>query len=124
MNYFVKLFFLVALSFSVIFSSVGMGYASEVHPYSMWLKQGESFDLEQYLSVNESITAGCNEDCFDVDLILYDATKKEVVYQDIDANTNPKITAPYDGDFVVNLLLPNCSLSRGCKVWLDLDEEG
>lgn len=124
MNYFVKLFFLVALSFSVIFSSVGMGYASEVHPYSMWLKQGESFDLEQYLSANESMTAGCNEDCFDVDLILYDATKKEVVYQDIDANTNPKITAPYDGDFVVNLLLPNCSLSRGCKVWLDLDEEG
>lgn len=123
MNDFIKLFCLVLVSFTVIFSSAGMGYANEVHPYSMWLKQGESFDLEQYLSANESITAGCNEDCFDVDLILYDAAKKEVVYQDIEANTNPKITAPYDGNFVVNLSLPNCSLSRGCKVWLDLVED-
>ena len=123
MNYFVKLFFLGVLSLFLTFSTAGKSYASEVHPYSMWLKQGESFDLEQYLSANESITAGCNEDCFDVDLILYDATRKEVIHQDTEDNINPKITAPYDGDFVVNLSLLNCSLSRGCKVWLDLVED-
>lgn len=97
-----------------------MSYAAAVHEYSMWLKQGESFNLEQYLSENETMAAGCSEDCFDIDLFLYDATKKKAVYQDTKANTHPKITAPYDSDFTVNLLLSNCAARRGCKVWLNL----
>lgn len=123
MNFISKLIFLSALSLLIILSPAGMNYASEVHPYSMWLKQGETFNLEQYLSVDESMTAGCNEDCFDVDLVLYDAETKESVQEDTAANTNPKIIAPYDGDFVVELSLPNCSVARGCKVWLSLEEK-
>lgn len=100
-----------------------MSYALEVHPYSMWLTEGEAFKLEQYLFANESMRAGCYEHCYDVDLILYDATTQEVVHKDTNANTKPKITAPYEGDFIVELSLPNCAVARGCKVWLDSEEE-
>lgn len=64
----------------VVFVPARMSYAAEVHEYSMWLQQGESFTLEQYLSENETMAAGCSEDCFDIDLFLYDAmTKKQSI---------------------------------------------
>lgn len=123
MNRIFKLTLGCFLSLIVFFTFTGTVYGSGVHEYSMWLKQGETFQLDQYLSVDESMTAGCNEDCFDVDLTLMDATTKTTVFKDVADNTSPKITAPYDGNFVIELTLPNCALTRGCKVWLDTVEE-
>lgn len=118
-----KYLIVCSLFLLVIFVPARMSYAAEVHEYSMWLQQGESFTLEQYLSENETMAAGCSEDCFDIDLFLYDAMTKKTVHQDTKTNTNPKITAPYDSDFVVNLLLSNCAARKGCKVWIDLVDE-
>lgn len=107
----------------VIWVPPGKSYATGVHEYAMWLKQGETFHLERYLSAGETMIAGCSEDCFDVDLILYDATTKSAIHKDIKDNTSPKVTAPEDGDYWVELSMANCALNRGCKAWLDLAED-
>lgn len=88
-----------------------------------WMNTGESFRTETYLFEAEPISGACSQDCYDIDLTLYDTNTKKVVVKDHGNTAIPMVTAPYEGDFVLEIEMANCARSGGCRTWVNYDEE-
>ncbi|MDJ0707562.1 MAG: hypothetical protein QNJ46_30165 [Leptolyngbyaceae cyanobacterium MO_188.B28] len=87
---------------------------------SLWLYNGQSTSMEGYFLAGEYIYGDCDQDCFDLDLFLYDASG-ELVYQDVETDAAPVLVAPYEGSFFVEVSMPNCSHPEGCEAWVSSD---
>lgn len=87
----------------------------------LWLYDGEQATVEGFFYSGESIYGWCDDDCYDLDLLLYDANGNFVT-QDVATDANPVVVAPYEGFFTIQVTMPNCSHSAGCAVWVDSDE--
>lgn len=88
---------------------------------SLWLYNGEYTTVSGYLIAGETVYGACDEDCTDLDLFLYDAASGELVYEDTAIDSIPFVTAPWDGDFIVEVVMPSCVHPQGCAVWLSSD---
>ncbi|MEM8546180.1 MAG: hypothetical protein AAF921_28345 [Cyanobacteria bacterium P01_D01_bin.44] len=88
--------------------------------YSVLLSSGESQTYEGYFFANEDVYASCDSDCTDLDIYLYDAYTGELVTSDTLTDANPIVTAPYEGDFLVETYMVSCSTSV-CAAWTDSD---
>ncbi|MEA5465710.1 hypothetical protein [Leptothoe sp. PORK10 BA2] len=85
-----------------------------------FLYEGESTSYEVYLLSGQSIYATCDENCFDIDLFLYDSTGA-VVGADEATDAQPVIVAPYEGSFLVEMYMSSCATTEGCAAWLAYD---
>ncbi|PSN05780.1 hypothetical protein C7271_08025 [filamentous cyanobacterium CCP5] len=88
---------------------------------SLWLHNGDYTTVSGYLIAGESVYGECDQDCADLDLFLYDAVSGELVYEDSAIDAVPFVTAPWDGDFIVEVVMPDCAHPEGCAVWLSSD---
>ena len=68
----------------------------------------------------ESIYANCDEDCMDLDLYLY-TEMGVLVDSDIEEDSFPIVTAPYDGNFAIEVTMPSCVHSAGCSASISSD---
>ncbi|NEQ52837.1 MAG: hypothetical protein F6K11_22315 [Leptolyngbya sp. SIO3F4] len=83
-----------------------------------WLAHGESELIQISATAGETITASCNENCLDLDLYLYDA-EGNLLAKDSERNIAPTLLAPYDGEFLLEVFMPNCKHPEGCTAWLN-----
>ena len=85
-----------------------------------WLSSGDSETYEGYFVANEDIYASCDSNCADLDIYLYDAFTGELISSNTLVDATPVVTAPYDGDFLVETAMITCSADV-CEVWTDSD---
>ncbi|NEP61616.1 MAG: hypothetical protein F6K31_32470 [Symploca sp. SIO2G7] len=88
-----------------------------------WMNTGDSLRTEAYLFADEPISGACSQDCYDIDLTLYDATTKKSVAEEHKNTKTPTVYAPYEGDFILNVEMVNCARSGGCRTWINYDNE-
>ena len=88
-----------------------------------WMNTGESFRTEVYLFQDEPIAGTCSNDCYDVDLTLYEISAKRIVAKDHGNTTTPMVNAPYEGSFVLQVGMENCARSGGCRTWIEYGGE-
>mgnify|MGYP005851515895 CR=1 FL=1 len=86
----------------------------------LWLYNGGSETVQGYFYAGERIYGWCDQDCYDMDLFLYDVNGN-LLTQDTAVDPNPVVYAPYEGNFYVEVTMPNCSHSSGCAAWVDSD---
>ena len=86
----------------------------------LWLYDGQQADVNGFFFAGESIFAWCDQDCEDLDLILFDS-QGNFVTQDVLLDAAPVVVAPYEGNFRVRVTMPNCTHPAGCAVWVDSD---
>jgi len=86
-----------------------------------FLASGESETYEGYFLADEDIYASCDEYCEDLDIYLYDAYTEELIASDTLVDAYPVVTAPYDGDFLVETVMVTCVVDI-CEAWTDSDE--
>lgn len=77
------------------------------------LAHGESELIQKYFIGGETIEATCNEHCLDLDLYLYDIDGN-LLSKDTEFDIAPTLSAPYDGDFLLEVFMPNCTHPEGC----------
>jgi hypothetical protein len=97
---------------------IGTASIANAQSRDLWLGNGGDETVEGYFFAGEEIYGWCDEDCYDLDLILYDVNG-QVVVQDVELDANPHLYAPYEGTFYLQVTMPNCSHPDGCAVWLD-----
>ncbi len=85
---------------------------------SLWLYNGNVETISGYFLAGEVIEGWCDQDCYDLDLVLLD-TSGRVVSEDRLTDSIPIVTAPYTGDFRIRVIMHNCSHSAGCAAWVD-----
>jgi hypothetical protein len=104
-------------------SALILGTAPEANAQSreLWLYNNGAETVEGYFFAGEEIYGWCDQDCYDLDMVLYDANG-QVVVQDVAPDANPQVYAPYEGTFYIEVTMPNCSHPQGCAVWLDSTE--
>lgn len=85
-----------------------------------WLASGDSMSYDGYLLAEEAVFASCDSDCADLDIFLYDAISGELVASDTLVDAAPVVVAPYEGDFVIQVVMASCSLEP-CETWTDSD---
>jgi len=85
-----------------------------------WLRDNESTTMTGYLLQGEDVYALCDEDCSDLDLILFNEMGV-MVDTDEQLDSFPIVTAPYEGTFIVEISMPSCVHSAGCAVSLSSD---
>jgi hypothetical protein len=97
--------------------------AAIVHAQSRadWLASGESVTYDGYLLADEGVYAGCDENCADLDLYLYDASSGELVASDTLADPNPVVAAPYEGSFLIEAIMVVCN-ADACETTTDSDQ--
>lgn len=91
--------------------------------FTRWMNTGESFHAEAYLFEDELISGTCSQDCYDIDLTLYDVSTNKAVAQDNGNTATPMVNAPYEGNFILEVEMANCARSGGCRTWVGYDEE-
>ena len=64
----------------------------------------------------EVVNATCDSDCTDLDIMLYDATSGELVASDTLVDAQPVVAAPYEGNFVIEVVMASCSVEP-CATW-------
>ena len=120
----------MALSLSkpslTVASFVGMMFVGGTHfaqadVYTTFLASGESETYEGFFLADEDIYASCDDNCQDLDIFLYDAYTGELIESDTLVDANPVVTAPYDGNFLVETLMVVCNTDV-CEAWTDSDE--
>ena len=84
---------------------------------AFWLANGESELVQTHFTAGETITANCSENCLDLDLFLYDA-KGNLIAQDTELDVAPTLLAPYNGNFMLEVFMPNCIHPEGCTAWV------
>lgn len=101
---------------------VGLGspaIAQEAPDRSFYLEEGESKTEEAYLYAGEDVYATCDSDCSDIDITLYTELGVEVD-SDVELDAFPIVTAPFDGNFIIEVSMPDCD--NICEVSLSSDE--
>jgi hypothetical protein len=81
-----------------------------------WLYSGESAYHDISASAGAGIEANCDNDCTDVDLLLYDYYTGELVAYDTLVDAVPYVSAPYSGDFVLEVRMIDC-YAEACAAW-------
>lgn len=99
---------------------IGMTAEARAQDRSLWLGTGQTSNVEGYFASGETIYGSCDGDCYDLDIFLYDAYGT-LVSQDTAVDANPVVRAPYEGTFVVQVSMPNCSHQQGCAAWVSSD---
>lgn len=84
------------------------------------LASGQSVTYNGYLMTNETVYASCDDDCTDLDLYLYDADSGDLVASDTLVDAAPVVVAPYEGNFVIEVVMASCSFEP-CAAWTDSD---
>ena len=87
---------------------------------SDWLSSGEGVTYEGYLFADENVYSACDDNCFDLDLYLYDAVSGDLVASDTLLDAYPIVTAPYEGDFFIEVFMVDCD-AGACETWTDSD---
>jgi hypothetical protein len=105
----------------VAITTTGLATVAQAQDYSLWLYSGDVTTVDGYLLSGEGVYGSCDQDCLDMDLFLYDAVTGELVAQDTAIDAVPYVVAPWDGDFVVEVTMPDCSHPDGCAAWLSSD---
>jgi hypothetical protein len=106
-----------SLAMFTLASTAGLAQAQS---RSDWLNEGESVTYEGYLLGGEDVFASCDDDCTDLDIFLYDAVSGDLVDEDILLDDFPIVTAPYDGNFLIEVLMVTCSVEP-CYTETDSD---
>jgi hypothetical protein len=88
--------------------------------YYALLSNGETETYTGYFLADENIYANCDVDCADLDIYLYDAYSGDLIDSDTLMDANPVVTAPYDGDFIVETVMVTCETGV-CQAWTDSD---
>ena len=88
--------------------------------HELWLYDGDSTTLSGYFLEGERIYGDCDEDCYDLDLHLY-STSGSLVDSDIELDSYPIVSAPYDGYFEVEVSMPSCDHGSGCAASVNSD---
>ena len=83
-----------------------------------WLSTGQSASYNGYLYAGEAVYATCDGDCTDIDILLFDANNGRLVDSDTLADDQPVVVAPYEGSFVIEVVMARCSVAP-CAVWTD-----
>ncbi|MGY2766913.1 hypothetical protein [Thermostichus sp. MS-CIW-26] len=96
------------------------GAAAWAQSRSLWLLNGQSTVVTGYFYRGENIWAQCDQDCFDVDLVLYDASGQVVAADEL-LDDFPIVQAPYEGNFSVKVIMASCLHPSGCAVIVDSD---
>ncbi len=98
----------------------GLPSLAQAQARTTFLMSGDSETYEGYFLANEDIYASCDQNCQDLDIYLYDAFTGELIASDTHADANPVVTAPYDGDFLVETAMITC-YADACETWTDSD---
>ena len=80
-----------------------------------WLETGDQTNMTGFFVAGETISGTCDSDCVDLDMFLYNEYGN-LVDSDVLDDNYPVVVAPYDGEFIVNVTMPDCSHSAGCAV--------
>lgn len=83
-----------------------------------WLSTGQSVSHDGFLVSGETVYATCDSDCTDLDIMLYDADSGQLVDSDTLTDAQPVVAAPYEGNFVIEVVMANCSVDL-CAAWTD-----
>jgi hypothetical protein len=102
-------------------AAAGFASAAIAQDRSLWLYNGDTTMVDGYFLAGEGVYGACDEDCFDLDLFLYDAVTGDLVAQDVETDAVPYVVAPWDGDFVLEVTMPDCSHADGCAAWVSSD---
>lgn len=85
---------------------------------SDWLSTGQSVSYDGFLYAGETVYATCDSDCTDLDIMLYDANSGQLVDSDTLMDAQPVVVAPYEGSFVIEVVMASCSIEP-CATWTD-----
>ncbi|MEM1308755.1 MAG: hypothetical protein AAGF98_04490 [Cyanobacteria bacterium P01_H01_bin.153] len=110
-----------AIALSAIAFALLPAIAQSQDVHTAYLASGESVTYVGYFLANEDIYASCDTNCEDLDIYLYDAQTEELIESDTLIDANPIVTAPYDGDFLVETVMITCR-AAACETWTDSDE--
>lgn len=83
-----------------------------------WLSTGQSASYNGFLYAGETVYATCDSDCTDLDIMLYDASSGQLVDSDTLMDAQPVVVAPYEGDFIIEVVMASCSIEP-CATWTD-----
>lgn len=83
-----------------------------------WLSNGQSVSYDGVLYAGEAVYATCDGDCTDIDILLYDANNGRLVGSDILPDAQPVVVAPYEGRFVIEVVMASCRIEP-CAVWTE-----
>jgi len=84
-----------------------------------WLATGGTTSTSGVFAAGESIYGSCDSDCTDLDMYLYDASGN-LVDQDTNTDAYPIVTAPYNGEFSIQVTMPAC-YAEACAVEVSSD---
>ena len=111
---------LIRVSIVASLTILGSAKTAIAQDRSLWLRNNSRATLTGYFLQNEDIFAFCDEDCKDIDLFLY-SPQGRLIDSDDATDAFPIVTAPYDGNFIVEVTLPSCTHSAGCAVNVSSD---
>jgi hypothetical protein len=92
----------------------------QAQSHADWLNDGETISYREYLRANDVVSAYCDEDCYNLDIFLYNAHTGRLVTSDTLTDAVPVVVVPSNGDFIVEVVMVECSLSP-CAIWTDVD---
>ena len=120
MKKYLKLFCVgVLVSLALVVTSVsGHAESDLAQDHSQWLNTGKAFTVDSFFFGDELISGECANDCYDLDLTLYDSETQQPVAQDQDNTPTPTLRAPYEGDFTLEVSMANCARTGGCRAWV------
>lgn len=101
---------------------LGTAGLAQAQPQTDWLGAGEARSFEGYLSAGENVFSICDANCFDIDMFLYDAESGELVGSDTLEDDIPVVTVPYDGYFLIEVLMVDCRASA-CEIMMGSDAD-
>ena len=87
---------------------------------TVWLDSGDVASYNGYFRAGESIYGGCDGDCQNLDISIYDGDT--LLVEDNQPDKEPMVVVPSDGDFTVKLTMDQCSHSSGCQAWVSSDD--
>ena len=111
----------VSVAFCLAMASTGLATTALAQDLSLWLYNREDVAVGGYFAAGETVYGSCDIDCLDLDLFLLDGVTGNVVSEDTALDSFPYVVAPYDGNFVLLVTMPNCTHPEGCAVWLSSD---
>ncbi|MBD2428686.1 hypothetical protein [Phormidium sp. FACHB-1136] len=110
---------LAALAFSAVALASGAALV-QAQSRTDSLSTGQSVSYDGFLYAGETVYATCDSDCTDLDILLYDANDGSLVASDVFPDAQPVVTAPYEGSFVIEVVMASCSVEP-CATWTDSD---
>lgn len=103
------------------FAIMGVVSPALAQDRTVWLNENEEATVSGYFAQGETITAMCDDDCTDIDLYLY-TELGVLVDSDIEDDSIPVVTAPYDGTFSIEVTMPSCSHPGGCEAYISSEQ--